>query len=203
MQQISHTTPASNIKYCGSCEKPNASKLCGKCKQVAYCDRDCQLAHWTAHKALCSAPWYANAKLWDQKVVDVRFGCVRRAKNFIAQALKLIPKSGELKYLIISKKPNENDATLSYEGSRDIGWEYHVVVEYSEGNNRFIIEPLKSKKLFEYKAWAAEITQGNSDKFKCLSMNQIYGAAIDGQTRKVLGVFAEANGKILKIDQDL
>ena len=34
-------------------------------------------------------------------------------------------------------------------------------------------------------------------------MDQIHGAAIDGQTRKVLGVFAEAGAPILKIDQDL
>lgn len=201
MQQISPITPNLNIKCCGTCEKPNASKLCGRCRQISYCDRKCQEAHWAAHKVICREPWYANDKLWDKDVVDVRFGCVRRAKNFVEKALKLIPKSGELKYLIVSK--NENNATLSYEDSRNIGWEYHVVVEYSEGNNRFILEPLKPKKLFEYKAWAAEITQGKSDRFKCLKMDQIHGAAIDGQTRKVLGVFAEANGKILTIDQDL
>lgn len=190
-----------SIRYCGACEKPNANKLCGRCNQVAYCDRDCQLANWTAHKALCNAPWYKNDKLWDQKVVDFRFGCVRRAKNFVQQAFKLIPKSGELKYLIVTT--NKTGAILSYEDSREIGWEYHVVVEYSEGNNRFILEPLKPKKLFEYKAWTAEITQGHSDRFKCLKMDQIHGAAIDGQTHKVLGVFAEAGGPLLKIDQDL
>jgi hypothetical protein len=29
-------------------------KRCQRCKQVRYCNRECQLAHWKAHKADCN-----------------------------------------------------------------------------------------------------------------------------------------------------
>jgi len=43
---------------CGSCGapcgKPASASVCGKCKQVRYCSRDCQQADWKArHKAGC------------------------------------------------------------------------------------------------------------------------------------------------------
>lgn len=45
------------IYYCGSCEKPKASKLCGRCKKVYYCDATCQKTDWVArHKKSCQAP---------------------------------------------------------------------------------------------------------------------------------------------------
>ena len=32
------------------CEKP---KKCGRCKDVTYCDRDCQAADWNRHRYEC------------------------------------------------------------------------------------------------------------------------------------------------------
>jgi hypothetical protein len=34
-------------------------KRCSRCKQVRYCGRECQLAHWKAHKADCKR-WSAE-----------------------------------------------------------------------------------------------------------------------------------------------
>ncbi len=42
----------SKQRECVVCKKLNA-KLCGNCKTVAYCSRECQLSHWKVHKPLC------------------------------------------------------------------------------------------------------------------------------------------------------
>jgi hypothetical protein len=47
---------------CGSCGKEVAqgsrNNICGGCKSVRYCGKDCQKAHWKSggHKALCKKP---------------------------------------------------------------------------------------------------------------------------------------------------
>eukprot|EP01041_Mallomonas_annulata_P000541 gene541-1034_t len=40
---------------CGHCEK-SVVKLsqCGRCKQISYCGRECQVAHWKIHKKDCT-----------------------------------------------------------------------------------------------------------------------------------------------------
>ena len=45
-----------NSVRCGSCDKTlsqSEAKVCGKCKIVAYCSRDCQLEDWKVHKSSC------------------------------------------------------------------------------------------------------------------------------------------------------
>ena len=36
--------------------------LCGRCRLVAYCSRDCQRAHWGSHKHVCHAPEAAGSE---------------------------------------------------------------------------------------------------------------------------------------------
>eukprot|EP01114_Cavostelium_apophysatum_P020960 TRINITY_DN7178_c0_g1_i1.p1 TRINITY_DN7178_c0_g1~~TRINITY_DN7178_c0_g1_i1.p1 ORF type:complete len:636 (-),score=106.38 TRINITY_DN7178_c0_g1_i1:48-1955(-) len=38
---------------CASCENPVATKKCGGCESVVYCNRECQTAHWAVHKPIC------------------------------------------------------------------------------------------------------------------------------------------------------
>ncbi|KAI1148153.1 putative MYND domain protein [Nemania diffusa] len=39
---------------CSSCKKASADlKKCAKCSTTLYCSRDCQKAHWKAHKKIC------------------------------------------------------------------------------------------------------------------------------------------------------
>lgn len=48
-------------KMCASCQAgyginppfPESGMLCGGCKNVHYCDRKCQRAHWKEHKPKC------------------------------------------------------------------------------------------------------------------------------------------------------
>jgi hypothetical protein len=43
------------VMNCPGCGK-TAKKLCGKCKNVSYCSRDCQVSCWKKHKPNCKAP---------------------------------------------------------------------------------------------------------------------------------------------------
>jgi uncharacterized protein YjbI with pentapeptide repeats len=42
---------------CGKCKKDEPAgetfKECAKCSEVCYCSRECQVAHWKEHKAMC------------------------------------------------------------------------------------------------------------------------------------------------------
>ena len=39
---------------CASCGAPQTTfRRCGKCRLVLYCNRACQIAHWSTHKAVC------------------------------------------------------------------------------------------------------------------------------------------------------
>lgn len=38
---------------CVHCRKPCGPNKCGKCGQVTYCSRQCQLASWPSHKLVC------------------------------------------------------------------------------------------------------------------------------------------------------
>lgn len=42
---------------CGFCgdDRPSKLLLCGKCGKQGYCDRECQVAHYGAHKILCAS----------------------------------------------------------------------------------------------------------------------------------------------------
>jgi len=49
-------TSQKNERVCANmnCDKPAPQHLCGRCRKVYYCSRDCQLAHWKkGHKKTC------------------------------------------------------------------------------------------------------------------------------------------------------
>ena len=53
-----------NVKYvpaspCSNCGDDGATAMCTRCKSAVYCNRECQSAHWKAHKVSCVA--VANA----------------------------------------------------------------------------------------------------------------------------------------------
>ena len=45
-----------DITYCSTCGEEKPDKKCSKCKQVQYCDRECQRLHWFSHKKVCARP---------------------------------------------------------------------------------------------------------------------------------------------------
>jgi hypothetical protein len=51
-EQVLAAAPASE---CALCEKSsNSLQSCARCQKVAYCNRDCQVAHWNEHKKDCN-----------------------------------------------------------------------------------------------------------------------------------------------------
>ena len=40
--------------HCALCGKGGAQSKCGDCREVSYCSRDCQKAHWKTHKSVCT-----------------------------------------------------------------------------------------------------------------------------------------------------
>lgn len=44
------------ISFCSSCGEEKPDKKCSKCKEVQYCDRECQRLHWFMHKKVCARP---------------------------------------------------------------------------------------------------------------------------------------------------
>lgn len=54
--QRKQAKPAVVPKSCASCSRESSDtkfKLCGGCKEVRYCSRDCQVAHWPLHRDTC------------------------------------------------------------------------------------------------------------------------------------------------------
>ena len=51
-QAHSHSTTV-EVVPCNICGKTEPTKKCGRCKVVAYCGKDHQVADWTAHKKVC------------------------------------------------------------------------------------------------------------------------------------------------------
>lgn len=44
------------VVLCSACGQERPEKKCSKCKQVQYCDRECQRLHWFVHKKTCARP---------------------------------------------------------------------------------------------------------------------------------------------------
>ncbi len=65
LESVQTLTSAEDIKQkeaedrrnCAYCKKPSAKNRCSRCHNQRYCDRDCQLKHWSKHKLSCQEKW--------------------------------------------------------------------------------------------------------------------------------------------------
>ena len=53
-QWSSAPVPPLDDHHCALCGKGGAKSKCSDCRQVSYCSRDCQKAHWKTHKSVCT-----------------------------------------------------------------------------------------------------------------------------------------------------
>ncbi|XP_001606321.1 ankyrin repeat and MYND domain-containing protein 2 [Nasonia vitripennis] len=73
-----------NAQDCVTCGEEKATKKCSKCKQVQYCDRECQRLHWFIHKKTCSRLIQlntSNAKVPDPNSEQISNAVTSRLKN--------------------------------------------------------------------------------------------------------------------------
>lgn len=63
---------------CAHCLKPDATKRCTRCALAHYCNKECQQAHWAAHKGPCKAGLAAY--------VDAIAGQVRKQAELLKRA---------------------------------------------------------------------------------------------------------------------
>ena len=47
------TIEESKCSYCGSIKNKDLLKACSNCRTVLYCDKSCQVKHWSTHKLVC------------------------------------------------------------------------------------------------------------------------------------------------------
>ncbi|XP_050074788.1 ankyrin repeat and MYND domain-containing protein 2 [Anopheles maculipalpis] len=59
------------ITFCSSCGEEKPDKKCSKCKEVQYCDRQCQRLHWFTHKKVCSRPSAAGGETQNSAAKDI------------------------------------------------------------------------------------------------------------------------------------
>ncbi|XP_053664772.1 ankyrin repeat and MYND domain-containing protein 2 [Anopheles marshallii] len=59
------------ITFCSSCGEEKPDKKCSKCKEVQYCDRQCQRLHWFTHKKVCSRPSVAAGEAQNSAPKDI------------------------------------------------------------------------------------------------------------------------------------
>jgi hypothetical protein len=46
---------SAEVTPCGNCGNAEATSRCSRCRVIAYCNKDCQKAHWSLHKRMCAA----------------------------------------------------------------------------------------------------------------------------------------------------
>lgn len=56
--------------FCSTCGDEKPDKKCSKCKEVQYCDRECQRLHWFVHKKECARPKEAQNVSDNKKIID-------------------------------------------------------------------------------------------------------------------------------------
>eukprot|EP00930_Biecheleria_cincta_P067467 TRINITY_DN5408_c0_g2_i1.p1 TRINITY_DN5408_c0_g2~~TRINITY_DN5408_c0_g2_i1.p1 ORF type:complete len:290 (-),score=56.24 TRINITY_DN5408_c0_g2_i1:80-949(-) len=73
---------ASEAHQCAYCSDPGSSKWCSLCREVAYCSKGCQQAHWKIHRRSCSKRFEASPK----EPARVENPCVRCGKKGVLKS---------------------------------------------------------------------------------------------------------------------
>lgn len=52
-EAVDHVSKYETSMQCGHCTLKGATRMCGRCKKVSYCDQECQKKDWASHKKVC------------------------------------------------------------------------------------------------------------------------------------------------------
>ena len=62
------------LPSCEVCKAPEATKKCGQCRVAHYCSKQCQIAHWPAHKTDCKTISESTKELQATGYIPLRTG---------------------------------------------------------------------------------------------------------------------------------
>jgi len=77
MVQIEEVEEAPPKQGCAYCSEPTCSKVCSLCRDVSYCSKGCQQAHWKAHRKECARKYEPKPK----EAPKIENPCVRCGKQ--------------------------------------------------------------------------------------------------------------------------
>jgi hypothetical protein len=81
---------------CPNCNVGAGKLRCSRCKQVKYCSRACQKAHWKAHKKLCT--WAHVSSLCQKGVARLALDGAAAPQQLAAPATATAPGHGQVIY---------------------------------------------------------------------------------------------------------
>ena len=94
------------VRLCTGCDDDcKKVYLCGKCKVVAYCDKECQVKDWPRYKAHCNESTISNKKMMDRYSVMVK----RLIRKYIKHNIKFLQRTKPLLDNMILFDPLSND----------------------------------------------------------------------------------------------
>ena len=108
-----------NCTLCGKEGFHNQFKVCGKCFNVKYCSKNCQILHWPAHKNYC----YDKRKLQEnyEKATELYNKCVDEGAKGLFNPTEWIDNEyifrdtrEKIKSINTRKIPTEYDSIIEY-----------------------------------------------------------------------------------------
>ena len=92
-----------NKRLCPTCKSDGCRLKCTKCKAVAYCDRECQIADWPKHKVICREFQHV-INVYKSMAEETREGNIVNAYEFVYVSFTLANIEAEVTHSFVTMK---------------------------------------------------------------------------------------------------